>query len=49
MSGKDYREIEIWREVIDRRTGNRLCEELVVKNFAEVKYELSFAREACSL
>jgi vancomycin resistance protein VanW len=38
---KNYRENEIWREVIDRRTGNRTGEELLVKNFSEVKYELA--------
>ena len=38
--GKNFRENEIWREVIDRRTGNRVREELLVKNFSEVKYGL---------
>jgi vancomycin resistance protein VanW len=38
---KSYRQNEIWREVRDRRTGNRLREELLVKNFAEVKYEVA--------
>lgn len=40
QNGKNYRENEIWRESIDRRTGNKVKEELVVKNFSEVKYEL---------
>jgi vancomycin resistance protein VanW len=48
-NGKTYRENEIWREVIDRRTGNRVGEELVVANHAEVKYELSFAASACNV
>ena len=48
-NGKNYRENEIWRETIDRRTGNHLAEEMLVKNFAEVKYELSFATGECSL
>ena len=48
-NGKNFRGNEIWREVIDRRTGNRVAEELIVKNFAEVKYELSFVAEACNL
>ncbi len=39
--GKNFRENEIWREVIDRRTGNRVREELIVKNFSEVKYDLA--------
>ena len=46
---KNYRENEIWREVVDRRTGNRVAEEMIVKNFAEVKYELSFTAGECSL
>ena len=46
---KNFRENEIWREVIDRRTGNRIAEQLIVKNHAEVKYELSFAAEGCNL
>lgn len=48
-NGKNYRQNEIWREVIDRRTGNRVAEELLVKNFAEVKYKLSFAAGECNL
>ncbi|MGD9563816.1 MAG: VanW family protein [Pyrinomonadaceae bacterium] len=35
-----FRENEIWRETIDRRTGDRIGEEMLVKNFSEVKYEL---------
>ncbi|MEO5859072.1 MAG: VanW family protein [Pyrinomonadaceae bacterium] len=48
--GKNFRENEIWREVIDRRTGNRVGEELVVRNFSEVKYDLPVgvcSTEAC--
>jgi vancomycin resistance protein VanW len=37
---KIYRQNEIWRRVIDKTTGNTLREELLVKNFAEVKYEV---------
>jgi vancomycin resistance protein VanW len=47
--GKNFRENEIWREIIDRRTGNKVDEELLVKNFAEVKYELNFAPQACNV
>lgn len=47
--GKNFRENEIWRETIDRKTGNKVREEMLVKNFAEVKYELNFAAQACSL
>lgn len=45
---KNYRENEIWREIIDRKTGNKLNEELLVKNFAEVKYELNADCVVCS-
>lgn len=38
---RNYRENEIWRETIDKRTGNRIGEEMLVKNYAEVKYELN--------
>lgn len=48
-NGKNYRENEIWREVIDRRTGNHVAEEMLVKNHAEVKYELNFAAVACNV
>lgn len=44
---KNYRENEIWREIIDRRSGNKLSEELLVKNFSEVKYELDIDCVAC--
>ena len=46
---KNYRENEIWREVINRRTGNRIADELLVKNHSEVKYELNFAAQACNV
>lgn len=46
-NGKNFRQNEIWREVIDRRTGNVTGEELLVKNFAEVKYELNFPIGQC--
>ena len=48
-NGKNYRANEIWRELVDRRTGNRVSEEMLVKNHAEVKYELNFSATACSL
>jgi vancomycin resistance protein VanW len=48
-NGRNYRENEIWRSVIDRRTGNTVREELIVHNFAEVKYELNFAAQACNV
>ncbi len=49
FAGRTYRENEIWREVIDRRTGERLREELVVRNRAEVKYALNFSGEECNV
>ena len=49
VGGKNYRENEIWREVIDRRTGNRLTEEMLVKNHSEVKYELNLEAQACNV
>jgi vancomycin resistance protein VanW len=49
QDGKNFRENEIWRELVDRKTGNKVREEMLVKNFAEVKYELNFANQACNL
>ena len=46
---KNFRENEIWRELIDRKSGNRISEELLVKNFSEVKYELNFSPQECNL
>lgn len=37
---KNYRQNEIWRRVIDKRSGNTLREEKLVSNFALVKYKL---------
>ena len=49
QDGRNFRENEIWREVIDRRTGNRVREELLVKNHSEIKYELNFEAQACNV
>ncbi|MBP1966240.1 VanW family protein [Paenibacillus aceris] len=38
--GRTYRENEIWRRVIDKRTGNTAKEEQMLHNFSEVKYDL---------
>ena len=38
--GRNFRENEIWRQIINRRTGNKVEEELLVTNFSEVKYDL---------
>jgi vancomycin resistance protein VanW len=38
--GKNYRENEIWRRVIDKRTGITLDEQLMIHNYSEVKYEI---------
>ncbi len=39
--GKNFRQNEIWRRVIDKQTGNKIKEERLIQNFAEVKYELA--------
>lgn len=44
-----FRENEIWRETIDRRTGNIVSEELLVRNRSEVKYELNLAAQGCNV
>lgn len=36
--GKNYRENEIWRIIINRRTGQRVTEEFLIHNFSEIKY-----------
>jgi vancomycin resistance protein VanW len=41
-AGKNYRENEIWRKVVDKATGNTMHEELLIHNYSEVKYELTF-------
>jgi vancomycin resistance protein VanW len=46
---RNFRQNEIWRSAFDRRSGNRIAEEMIVKNHAEVKYELNFEAQACSL
>ena len=40
QNGKNYRQNEIWRKVIDKRTGQLMKEELLIKNFSEVKYPI---------
>lgn len=39
-NGRKYRENEIWRKVIDKRTGKTAVEEQMIHNFSEVKYDL---------
>lgn len=41
LDGKTYRENNIWRTVIDRRTGKKIKEEFLIHNFSEVKYRLN--------
>ena len=43
--GKNYRQNEIWRKTIDKITGQMLNEELLIKNFSEVKYPIPLAPE----
>lgn len=38
--GKNYRQNEIWRKTIDKVTGQMIKEELLIKNFSEVKYPI---------
>ncbi|TQR19622.1 VanW family protein [Psychrobacillus vulpis] len=38
-NGKNFRKNEIWRKTVDKRTGNYINEEMLIKNFSEVKYE----------
>ncbi|USG65289.1 VanW family protein [Brevibacillus ruminantium] len=40
QAAKNYRRNEIWRLVYDKQTGNRISEELMIRNFSEVKYNL---------
>ncbi|KGR77712.1 VanW family protein [Ureibacillus manganicus] len=39
-NGKNYRQNEIWRKTIEKKTGNLVNEELLIKNFSEVKYPI---------
>lgn len=38
IGNKHYRKNEIWRKVFDKNTGNLLEKQLMIKNYAEVKY-----------
>ncbi len=38
--GKTFRQNEIWRWMVDKRTGEYVHEELLIKNNSEVKYEV---------
>lgn len=40
QNGKTFRENEIWRRTVDKRTGMSVGEELLIKNNSEVKYEM---------
>ena len=40
IEGKNYRENEIWRRVIDKRRGKTSKEQLMIHNYSEVKYEI---------
>lgn len=40
--GKNYRKNEIWRKTIDKATGQMIKEELLIKNFSEVKYPIPY-------
>ncbi|MBO9608670.1 MAG: VanW family protein [Paenibacillaceae bacterium] len=38
--GKNYRQNEIWRSTIDKKTGNEINQERLIANYSEVRYEL---------
>ncbi|WP_235885411.1 hypothetical protein [Paenibacillus cymbidii] len=38
--GKNYRQNEIWRSTIDKKTGNEIKQERLIANYSEVRYEL---------
>ena len=40
QNGKNYRQNEIWRKTIDKKTGQIIKEELLIQNFSEVKYPI---------
>jgi vancomycin resistance protein VanW len=40
-NGKNFRQNEIWRRTINKRTGDVMGEELLLKNNSEVKYEVT--------
>ncbi|MGD8188368.1 VanW family protein [Brevibacillus ginsengisoli] len=40
IEGKNYRKNEIWRRVVDKRTGKTMQDELMIKNHSEVKYSI---------
>ncbi|NME05446.1 VanW family protein [Psychrobacillus sp. BL-248-WT-3] len=40
QNGKNFRQNEIWRKTIDKRTGQMIKEELLIHNFSEVKYPI---------
>lgn len=40
QGGRHYRENEIWRSVVDTRTGDTVRVEMLMHNFSEVKYAL---------
>lgn len=44
-NAKNYRQNEIWRRTIDKVTGQLVNEELLIKNFSEVKYDIPLALE----
>ncbi len=44
VDDKKYRMNEIWRKIVDKKTGNIIKEEIMIKNFSEVKYDL-FSKE----
>ncbi len=40
-NGENFRQNEIWRKTVEKRTGNCIDEKLLIKNFSKVKYEIT--------
>lgn len=47
--GKNYRQNEIWKKTYDKVTGQMVKEELLIKNFSEVKYPIPINNEEISM
>ncbi len=41
VNGRNYRENEIWRKSVNKKTGNVVKSECIIHNYSEVKYELN--------
>lgn len=48
LDGKNFRSNEIWRRIVDKTAGETVKNELLIKNFSEVKYEIGCEDENLS-